>query len=449
MALYIKKLSWVLFLMLVTYSVYSKDIDSLTSLINGDRSNYEKIDLLTKLTRQYINNNEYDNAIASANSTINISKWENSNKAIIDSYMLLGYSYFFKNNYPKALESYLFASIYLKKQPDDYQLAKAFNNIALLYNVLSIPDKALYYSDKSLQHLDRINDYNLLIDCYTNLADAYHLLQNFQKTEEFIKKGIELKEESSVVSDLGIEYNKLASLYFRIKDYKLAKDYFNKYHEISLKIGDSLGIARSIHNLGSTSYAEGKYVESINYFQNAIEINQTNISLTYTELVYSWIKLNKLKKAEYYFNLANTSENVSMTELTKACQALIDAFLNSGKKDQALSYYSVLNKLKDQNTNESSTTATQASIAKFQVEGIEERVLDKINSDLLKKNLELQSNYNNILIFLAILLLLVIISIAYLYRRNKQQHLSKLSDLKKTALTMEKFLFPEKSRRVF
>lgn len=93
-------------------------------------------------------------------------------------------------DYLGGIESSLEANKYLRKLKDSTTrstLATNYNNIALSFNFLKIPEKSFEFYSKTLEYVD--NDESRYL-CYNNIADALITQKKYKLAERFLQKAM-------------------------------------------------------------------------------------------------------------------------------------------------------------------------------------------------------------------------------------------------------------------
>ncbi|QIK54259.1 tetratricopeptide repeat protein [Dysgonomonas sp. HDW5B] len=208
------------------------------------------------------------------------------------------------SNFPKALESYMFAVNASNRSNNDLLAGKSLNNIGYIYFEQELLESAIVNYQKALLHYDKVENIDQRkLKILTNIGRAYE------------------------------DYNKLDSAYF----------YFNKALEKATQVNDDRNISFSLQNLGVVSYGMGQYDKAIDNFRSALAMNVSDESeknKMYIFLLHSYNKKNDLKSAKKYADLIISAlPEVSNTYTVKGMSsALTDYFEQIGDYKKALEY---------------------------------------------------------------------------------------------------------------
>ena len=167
-----------------------------------------------------------------------------------DYYNDLGYAYFLKGDYKKAIDCYNRA---IKIDPN---LSVAYYNKALAYRKMGNIKEAIKNYSKAIALNPDDPDY------YYNLGIAYRLNNEPQKAIHSYKKAIQLDPYNENY------WNNLGNAYYDIGDYKKAVECYKKAVEINPSF--FLGW----QNLANTFLDIGEYEKAVKAFKKAIKIDK-------------------------------------------------------------------------------------------------------------------------------------------------------------------------------
>ena len=162
----------------------------------------------------------------------------------------------------------------------DYLLTELSNNLAQVYDKLSIYDKALAYYRESLERCRLSFDENSLpcVILQNNIA-GIHLKENNagQAIADYLKVIRDFEKLLSPSDPLYItSLNNLATAYRKNNQFKLASEYLTKAEKLLKKNGlanDDLA-ATVLNNIAVLSTAEGDYEQAAMHYKNAYDIKR-------------------------------------------------------------------------------------------------------------------------------------------------------------------------------
>lgn len=148
--------------------------------------------------------------------------------------------YYDEGQYNLALE-YLYSalSVYQNSQ-NKYEQITILGNIANVHKELSDFENSFDYANKALVIAQEYNDL-ANIALYYGLLGILYKENNFSKfderlSEEFLLKSLEINSELGIKHSMYFNYTALSELYEQLGNYKLAFDYFKKYHNLEKEV---------------------------------------------------------------------------------------------------------------------------------------------------------------------------------------------------------------------
>ena len=124
-----------------------------------------------------------DITISKANKALKIAVKINYTNGIAESYRVIGVGNSYKNSIDIAIENYLNALSYFKKNKNLEGEAKVYNNIGNLYRDIDYT-KSLENFEKSLKIATKLNIKDLIAGLKLNIGTAYQQRKNYSKSSE-------------------------------------------------------------------------------------------------------------------------------------------------------------------------------------------------------------------------------------------------------------------------
>lgn len=262
----------------------------------------------------------------------------------------------------KSLEEYLKSEKLASKLKNKIFLLYIYENIAATYSNKKLYHRALMYFNKAIAVAKEINDNTILGTILCNVTNAHIGLNNLEKANKSIDKGITIVEkyklnewigyaymlkgdiflkkkeydkalvwykkskpiQLSVNYDIGVMdlYNSMSKVYIQKKDMLLGKEYAIKACNLATKIRYPIGIAKSAENLSLVYESENDQASALKYHRlfkkmsDSLSKNEQVIAMaflylesTYKEEQLDLISLNKKKlhkqKQLLYITLAS------------------------------------------------------------------------------------------------------------------------------------------------
>ncbi|MFA6214951.1 MAG: tetratricopeptide repeat protein [Patescibacteria group bacterium] len=185
-------------------------------------------------------------------------------------YNNLGFSYYLKKDYQKALANFLQAE---KLEPN---LPLIYHNLGNTYDELGQSQEAIGSYLEAIK-IDKENTFYNYAETYNNLGTVYQKIGEYQKAEESYQKAI-TADESYFRADSNLGFISLLA-----KDYSQAKEFFEKALAINSNFAPAWhGLAVTDFNLGQTQEAVDSYLKSIELGPDIID-NYSHLASIYMQ----------------------------------------------------------------------------------------------------------------------------------------------------------------------
>jgi signal transduction histidine kinase len=413
------KLSLLIFLLLVhgiAFAQLSK-IDSLRRLINNERDEKRKTDLLLMLSIEFrqinadssrtianrvlkisertkddelrlkaelntvyyfINSSSPDSGLAITEKNLNELKKKGRNDSLMAQYeSASGFTLMKMNRQKEALEHF-YASLKIAEIIKDYKAkARALHQIGWAHMELNQSTKAIGYFLQSLKVFDDAKTPYLYPSTLTNIASCYGDAGKFDSVVYYSKKGIALANKQNNYTIEANGWFILGTAYIEQKKYEEALQCFLKAKPIREKTGDYFFIVSDMAVLSELYAMMGKTDEGIKISKEAITIAEQQKLQAKFPMIYKAMALNYEKAGDYAM---------------------------------ASSIYKKMNDLKDSIYSNASTEALAEIETKYETEK-KERIIQEQQFNLKKKNY--------LIIGISALLLLGLLLAYFIHARNK------------------------------
>ncbi len=335
---------WIIFILLffslpAAVNAQKKTVDSLTTLLNNEKTDTGKVKLMRQLARIVTG---YDPGLAllysqralSLATTVNYA--EGQSKALGD----MAYIHNTMGNYPKALELNLRKLELDEKGNSPYNLAMALLNIGIVYRYQEEYNEALKYYYRADSVIRQINREDAKYYIFMNLGDAYDMLNKTDSSFSYFNKALiisnNLKNDDYIgnaMTGLGHTYFKQGNPVFSLLYYSTAIANLKKANNDDVMCEAMLGLARlyqqQLHKNDSAVYYASlalqiaekapilpKEFEAASFLANHYK-NQHNIDSAYFYL----LKVKELddsinsKKKIRELQLMSSNENIRQQEI--------------------------------------------------------------------------------------------------------------------------------------
>jgi tetratricopeptide (TPR) repeat protein len=208
--------------------------------------NHSKVDSITKIAQQ----------------TKNIAQSIEANN-------LLGAYYESISNYPKA-----FYHLRLAQQlntSDKNEQIFTYNYIGYVFWHQSEYDSSLFYHNKALAiaQKEKLINSNVAFT-YLMLGSDYYDLGDYIKTSEYFFESLKLYEKLNDLVGQIQTNNRLSKLYYKLKDYKKAKNHVTAAQQLNQKIQYHREMATSFNSIGNIQIETGSLNSALYYFSKTL-----------------------------------------------------------------------------------------------------------------------------------------------------------------------------------
>ncbi|MDN3643053.1 adenylate/guanylate cyclase domain-containing protein [Lutimonas halocynthiae] len=298
--------------------------------------------------------NKPDTAFTLAEELVTFAKTKQYPIAEAEAYNIQGVSFWFKANYPQAV-NYYERSLKIREEIGDKKgIAASLYNIGNIYLRQSNFPQALEYNQRSLIIEEEIGNKAGIAHSLGNIGYIYSLQGNYTKALDYLLRSLKTREE---IGDKIEITNSLGNIGFNYKEqgnYPKALDYYQRGLKIQEEIGYKKGNANSLNNIGEIFYEQGNYLKALDYFLRGLKI-QEEIG-DKNGITVSRINIGHNYNAQYKYNqaivecnkgltLSKKIESIDLQELS--CTCLYEAHKGLGDATKALEYHEQLAVLND------------------------------------------------------------------------------------------------------
>lgn len=243
----------------------------------------------------------------------------------------------------RSAEQYILGALEIKRKISgnstlDY--AESLNSLGGLYNDLGNFYKARKCYEQSMEI--RLNilgpEHSDYAESLNNLGLCYFQIQDFDSTEIFLFKALEVIKKSNAIKDQGnyaVYLNNVGVFYRNTKKYELSRRYLTQSLLLKQKqFGEfHFNNARNYFDIAFLDYLVGDYESSITNYERALKIYSENLGKNhpdYLDCLFN-IALVYWKKEDYY-----QSETILKTVLETKIDELSDNFSWMSSNQKAL-----------------------------------------------------------------------------------------------------------------
>lgn len=261
----------------------------------------------------------------------------------------LGFIYYSKNQFDKAIEYFEGAKKVAREIGDHTMEAIALNRIGNTYQLKTNYLLALDYYLEALAINKQSGNQAEVARTLVNLANVYSIIGQYQKSIELFLEAMDIHESIGEREGLAWTSLGIARLFKRLDNLEKAMQYtesaLDYYRELELSTGKSIGVTLCLNELGSIYHKMGNFEKAWEFTQQVLDINVKNQNIhgqaaNHLSLGIISVEKKDLARARQHLNKALTlKENVGDSiDLSSLYRYLGEVELLSKNYDKALSY---------------------------------------------------------------------------------------------------------------
>ncbi|MCX8079924.1 MAG: tetratricopeptide repeat protein [Bacteroidia bacterium] len=367
----------------------------------------------------------------------------------------MGLIYSDQGNYSMALEYYFRALKMNETIGDKKGQAVNLGNIGLVYWNQGDYSNALEYYFRAQRIDEEIGNKQGLASNLANIGLVYNDLGDYLKALEYNFRALKIDEELGNKNSIARHLGNIGNVYNEQEDYPKAMKYYFRALKLYEEIGNKQGQASNLANIGLVYWNQGNYPKALEYNFHALKLNEEignkkdqtinlgNIGALYLQQKKYAIAEKYLKKAEKI-----NQELGTIYYLEDNYLRLSDLCYQKGRYKEAFDYYKEHIKYRDCVMNEENQKALVQKEMRFNFE--KEKTL-KEREHQKKLELERKEKEKQLIIIWFVLTGLVLViaflsfSINRLYITKKQK---KIIEKQKKIVEEQKLIVEEKKKLV-
>ncbi|MGN7514190.1 MAG: tetratricopeptide repeat-containing sensor histidine kinase [Allomuricauda sp.] len=403
----------------VAYGLQSLEKSKEIEFATGKANALYSLGLTHGMTDNYARSLEY------LNKCLPVANQNKDHSMVCDIYNSLGIVYKRIGDYPASQESYLNSLKIIDSFDLKRNAASVYNNLGVLYDLMDEKDKAIASYKKALETYngpDReamqndveaniavmdFTDGNYraaldkflkivpyweqqknnikLFDLYSNIGDCYLQLEQWELSQEYLLKALDLAKQLSLEQGKAVVYYNLANLMFHQKKFDRAIVYSNKNIEVLKGLQGAYEKKREAHEKAFEIY------NTIDQFEKAIF--HSNQAMAYKDSLMNETKVKEIQNLQIKHEVYLKDKEIKENELELA---LLNTRVESNKKriiylaiisalfmfSASLLYYRYRNKRKSNTILREKNTLISE----------QKQVIEEMNVELEKRMLRAQMN---------------------------------------------------------
>lgn len=315
-----------LILIVISFFTYTQSIQKSSPNIKNISDTTKVIQLNSQAFKSRLINPDF--TISEGNKALALSVKLNYTNGIAESYRVIGVGNSYKNSIDAAIENYLNALTYFKKNKNQEGEAKVYNNIGNLYRDIDY-NKSLENFEKSLRIATKLNIKDLIAGLNLNIGTAYQQSKNYPKALTYYQESLAMFKSLDNKIGLIQSHQNLGVLYLNLGDFKSAEVHLTDALKSSKEEKLNNSIAAINLTLSSVHIAQSRFGEAEETIKEGLKyaelLHDSKLVRNYTLTSYElenkrknyFQALNYLRKAyredsARYVN--NISDKISLLE---------------------------------------------------------------------------------------------------------------------------------------
>ncbi|HEY5533361.1 MAG TPA: tetratricopeptide repeat-containing sensor histidine kinase [Ignavibacteria bacterium] len=280
-----KKYLLLFLLLILSMRLYAQEevVDSLKLSLNSYQNDLDKANTLLRISDEYLNQQNFDSSYLYSGKAFALSEKIDFSEGVIKSNNNIGRVFSFIGKYDSASKYYLNS---LRAADNSSNIQGTINSLISL-GENSRAYRAYYqgkvYLFRALETNKKINDSLILARIYNRLAAIYFELKNYDSTVYYAEASIIISENLQNKELIGSNLSILGVNYANIKDFKKSIEYLKRAEVIFTEI-DSPDLPNVLNSLGAIYNLIGNREEAIIHGLKSYNIAVNNHIITYIQM---------------------------------------------------------------------------------------------------------------------------------------------------------------------
>lgn len=233
----------------------------------------DRLLLLSRLGSAYTSLHQYQNAIETYQTCLNLATELGQLRIAAHSIQNLGSVYVSLRDYTKALQ-FLQDATKLSEEISDDRLTMAISlSVGAIYNNTGDYSYCIEWMEKSLAIAQKIGDRFAEGMIVGDLGMATSCLGQYQQAEAYFSSALEICEELGDRQGKLVTLTALGNHYNYKKDHQNALQYHQQGYELAKKIGDQVSEANILSGIGNSYFFLEDYAQAHIYFERSKELS--------------------------------------------------------------------------------------------------------------------------------------------------------------------------------
>ena len=300
-------------------------------------------------------------SVVKARKALKLSKIENSQKLITESYFQLGYAHYNLNHYDSAI-TFLQKAAALSQQADNKtMLALTYNRLGNTYQLKGRFNKAIQFYEKALKVNNEIHNSKEIARSLSNIGSVYQTFGEYNKAIQFQLKALSIYQQIDFQEGIAWSSLNISRLFKLHEQYAKALDYVDQsikiYRAIAREQNIETGVTLCLKEYGLIYSLMGNHDQALRYINKVLRRNQNANNQYGIANAYHHMGKIYFSKQEYPTSLEylNNSLNIKnrlndRMEIPSILRLMGEIHLEMKEKQVAMEYFTkALNLAREQN----------------------------------------------------------------------------------------------------
>ena len=314
-----KLLLILLSILLVASLIHSQDKSYLPKIKSA--TGLKKIDLMNDYAATFIRKFPSERLKISKEALSEAQKL-NYTKGIAFSLNNCGLSYYYLNNYKKALQYFQKVLPLFRKLKDSVAVGGIYNNMANAFQKWGKIDSSFHYNKLALKIRQKINAKSAVATSITNLGLLELTMGNFQDALHYFQIALDLRRQVGRALSIASSLNNIGTLYWHWGNLSSALEYYEKSLKLSFSENYIHGIVITELNIGLINIDLGALDFAEKYIKNAISEADTAQIKKGVANGYYYLSILNNKKGKFLLSLKEIEKCLPYFENTNDFNAL-------------------------------------------------------------------------------------------------------------------------------
>ena len=317
----------------------SEDIDSLKLSITPKPENPAKVESYLKLSELYFLQQNFDSVYIYSGKALHLSEKLKYSSGIIRSNDNIGRVFSFRGRYDSAYAYYLSSYLLADSAGDTRASVNSLIYLGENARAYKAYDQGIEYLLRGLEINRTINDSVFLARIYNRLAAIYFELKNFDTTAKYAQESMFISEKLQDKELIGNNLNILGVNFALIKDYENGIECLTKAEDIFTEI-NSPDLPNVLNSLGSIYNLTGDKKQAIEHGLKSYNIAVRNNITAYIQLASDVL-------SEAYEAEENYKDALKFNKISASCKDYLYNIISTNKINEYQSKYEIEKKEKE------------------------------------------------------------------------------------------------------